>query len=51
MADPQKYRDEASRIRAEAETMRDPEAKERLMEVVRQYERLAEIVAKRPTKI
>ncbi|MDB5410547.1 MAG: hypothetical protein JWL84_5459 [Rhodospirillales bacterium] len=31
--------------------MHDPEATERLMEIVRQYERLAEIVAKRPTKI
>lgn len=51
MADPQKYRDEAERIRAEAEAIHDPEAKDRLMKIVRQYQRLAEIVAKRPTTI
>jgi hypothetical protein len=51
MADSQKYRDEANRILVEAETINDAEAKERLMEIVRHYQRLAEIVAKRLSKI
>jgi hypothetical protein len=51
MADPQKYRDEADRIVAEAKLIEDGEAKERAIEIARQYQRLAEIVAKRPTEI
>jgi hypothetical protein len=51
MADPQKYRDEADRILAEADTIEHGEAKERLIEIARLYQRLAEIVARRPTKI
>jgi hypothetical protein len=51
MADPQKYSDEADRILAEADTIGDHEARERLIEIARQYQRLAEIVAKRPKKI
>ncbi|MDB5406606.1 MAG: hypothetical protein JWL84_1518 [Rhodospirillales bacterium] len=48
MAEPQKYRDEAARIRVEAETMHEAEAKARLLEIARHYDALAENVAKRP---
>jgi hypothetical protein len=34
-----------------AENISDDKARERLMEIARLYERLAEIVAKRPSKI
>jgi hypothetical protein len=51
MADPQKYRDEANRILAEAETTHDAEHKAKLTEIARLYQNLAENVAKRPSKI
>jgi hypothetical protein len=51
MADPQKYRDEADRILAEADTVKNVDARQRLIEIARHYQRLAEIVAKRPAML
>jgi hypothetical protein len=44
-ADPQKYRDEGARIRAEAETTIDTEHKAKLLEIASLYQNLAENVA------
>jgi hypothetical protein len=41
MADPQKYRLEAKRIRLEAETTSSPEIRRQLLDIAAQYERLA----------
>jgi hypothetical protein len=41
MADPQKYRDEAKRIRADAEAVHDPDVKKQLLTIAGQYERVA----------
>jgi hypothetical protein len=45
MADPQKYRDEAARLRRRAEYVLDHDAKRQMLEVAAQYERLADSVA------
>jgi hypothetical protein len=44
MADPQKYRDEATRLRRRAEYVLDHDAKRQMLEVAAQYERLADSV-------
>jgi hypothetical protein len=47
MADPQKYRDRAARLRAEAERATDPEVRAQLREIALQYEKLAEGLERR----
>jgi hypothetical protein len=44
MADPQKYRDEATRLRRRAEYVLDHDVKRQMLEVAAQYERLADNV-------
>ena len=48
MADPQKYRDEAKRLRAEAELMPDFNTKRQILQIAKMYDRLADNIEKRP---
>ena len=41
----ERYRREAERIRAVAENTRDPQTRQQLLDIARQYERLAQEVA------
>jgi hypothetical protein len=47
MADPQKYRDRAARLREEAERAIDPETRAQLLAIALQYEKLAEGLERR----
>jgi hypothetical protein len=44
MADPQKYRDKAARLRREAEAAKDPTIKHALFRIADQYDSLARSV-------
>jgi hypothetical protein len=44
----QRYRREAERLRAEAETVTDPYARQQLLNIARQYERLATSIERLP---
>jgi len=47
MADPQKYRDDAARLRAEAPIIGEEDLKRQILEITRLYDRLAENIEKR----
>jgi hypothetical protein len=47
MADPQKYRDEAEQLRSQAGETYDPELREKILEIARLYDRLADSIEKR----
>ncbi|MDB5405414.1 MAG: hypothetical protein JWL84_326 [Rhodospirillales bacterium] len=47
MADPQKYRDEAKRLRLHAATVVDSEIQRQMISVATQYEQLARIEARK----
>ena len=44
----ERYRREADRVRAVAETIRDPHTRQQLLEVARQYETLAISIERMP---
>jgi len=46
VADPQKYRDEAERLRREAEDSLDPDMRRTLLDIAGLYERMADALAK-----
>jgi hypothetical protein len=50
MAYPQKYREEAARLRELAHGMSDPVMKKTILEIARLYEQLAESAEKRKKK-
>jgi hypothetical protein len=41
MAEPQKYRDDAARLRRETGAVKDPEVRSQILDIAAQYERLA----------
>ena len=47
MADPQKYRDEAARLRREAEDVKEDDVKLQMLDLAAQYEKMAEGVAQK----
>jgi hypothetical protein len=47
MADPKKYRDEAERLRREAEDSHDPHLRRTMLDIAGLYDRMAETLAKR----
>ena len=48
MADAQKYRDEAKRLRQEAEHIPDINTKRQVLQIAKMYDRLADNIEKRP---
>jgi hypothetical protein len=50
MADPQKYRDQAMRLRLQALAVNDADLKKQMMEIAAQYERLAASIDARKTE-
>jgi hypothetical protein len=50
MADPQKYRDDAARLRAKAEATADPELKRQLLEIAKLHDWRADDIEKRQPK-
>jgi hypothetical protein len=44
MADPKKYRDQAAKLRHDAEKVQSPVIKRQMLEIAAQYERLAKSV-------
>jgi hypothetical protein len=46
MADPQKYRDEAERLRREAADTADVDARRTMLDIAKLYDRLAETLAR-----
>jgi hypothetical protein len=47
MAEPKKYRDEAERLRREAEASHDPDLRRTMLDIAGLYDRMAETLAKR----
>jgi hypothetical protein len=47
MADPRNYRDEAERLRKEADETSHPETRGMMLDIAKLYERLAAAIAKR----
>ena len=47
MADPRKYREEAERLRKEADEASHPETRGMMLDIAELYERLARAIAKR----
>ena len=46
MADPKKYRDEAERLRREADEAPDPDHQRTMLDIARLYERMAETLTR-----
>jgi len=46
MADPKKYRDQAERLRKEADETADPDHQRTMLDIARLYDRMADTLAK-----